>query len=120
MENASLYLGLTFLTWTSVVFLIVVGVFVVKLLIDLSKLMGHVNETASMVEESAKPILRDLTESVSIINSMVKTTEKNVNAVQNIAKKASKIGYFLASKVSSFSAVLAKGLWQTIKSFIKK
>ena len=52
MENASLYLGLTFLTWTSVVFLIVVGVFVVKLLIDLSKLMGHVNETASMVEES--------------------------------------------------------------------
>ncbi len=120
MDNASLYQGLTFLCWTSVVFLIVVGVFIVKVLFDFSKLLTLMNQTAELVRKSAEPILNDVTESVSIINNLVKRTESNVNRLKNISTKLSKFAVTVLSKSSALAGVIAKGIFSIIKSRFKK
>lgn len=120
MDTASLYQGLTFLAWTSVVFLIVIGVFLVKVLFDFSKLLTVINQTATLVRDSAEPILEDVTESVKIINGLVKITEENVNKFRNLSSKTSKILLGVFSKASAVTGVVAKGVFGLIKSFIKK
>ncbi len=120
MDNASLYQGLTFLAWTSVVFLIVVGVFIVKVLFDFSRLLTLVNQTAELVRKSAEPILNDVTESVSIINGLVKRTESNVNRLKNISGKLSKLALGMLSKTSVLAGAVAKGIFSMIKSGLKK
>ena len=120
MDTASLYQGLTFLAWTSVAFLIIVGVFIVKVLFDFSRLLGLLNQTATLLKDSAKPILSDITESVSIINKLVKRTENNVNRFKNIAAKTSKVVLGLISKTSAFSGIIAKGIFDFVKSLLKK
>jgi len=120
MDTASLYQGLTFLAWTSVVFLVVIGIFLAKVLFDLSKLIGIFNQTASLVRDSAEPILADVTEAVSIINSLVKRTENNVNKFKNLSSKASKFLLTGLSKATALSGVVAKGLFSLVKSFFKK
>lgn len=120
MDTASLYQGLTFLAWTSVAFLIIVGLFIVKVLFDTSRLLGHLNKTAALLKDSAQPILSDITESVSIINKLVKRTENNVNRFKNIAGKTSKIILGVLSKTSAVSGIVAKGVFNIVKSFLKK
>lgn len=120
MDTASLYQGLTFLAWTSVAFLIVIGVFLTKVLFDLSKLLSSLNQTASMVKTSAAPILSNITESVGIINKLVKRTETNVNRFRNIFGQASKIGLGVLSKTTSLSKVVFKGVFSLVKSLMKK
>ena len=120
MDNASLYQGLTFLAWTSVVFLIVVGVFIVKVLFDFSRLLTLVNQTAELVRKSAEPILNDVTESVSIINGLVKRTESNVNRLKNISGKLGKFTVAVISKSSALAEVVAKGIFSLIKAGFKK
>ena len=106
MDTASLYQGLTFLAWTSVGFLIIVGACLVKVLLDVSKLMKEVNETASLIKSSAKPI--------------VKRTETNVNRFKNISGKLSKIALGMLSKTSTLSKLVFKGIFGIVKAFLKK
>ena len=120
MDTASLYHGLTLLAWTSVVFVVAVGIFVVKVLFDLSKLLTTVNKTADLVKSSAEPILSDITESVGIKNKLVKRTENNVNRFKNISGKVSKIVLTMLSKTSTLSGVVFKSVFSLIKSLLKK
>ena len=120
MEAASLYQGLTFLAWTSVVFLIVVGIFIVKLLFDCTKLVKTVDKTATIINDSAKPIIEDVTETVNIISKMVKKTETKVNSLKGLSEKTSKIIFKIFSKTTSIAGIISKGVWSLIKTFIKK
>lgn len=120
MDTANLYQGLTFLAWTSVGFLIIVGVFLVKVLFDLSKLLEEMNQTATLVKTSAKPILSDITESVGIINKFVKRTETNVNRFKDISGRVSRIGLGMLSKTTTLSKILFKGAFSVVKSLLKK
>jgi len=86
----------------------------------ISKLIGIFNQTASLVRDSAEPILADVTEAVSIINSLVKRTENNVNKFKNLSSKASKFLLAGLSKATALSGVVAKGLFSLVKSFFKK
>lgn len=119
METASLYQGLTFLAWTSVGFLIIVGLFIVKVLFDLSRLLKSINQTAVLVKEGSEPIIKDLTESVKILASMAKRTENNVTSIKNFLGNSSK--YLIAGliKTSKFSGVIFKWITSIIKMFTK-
>ena len=119
MDTASLYQGLTFLAWTSVGFLVIVGACLVKVLLDISKLMKEVNKTASLIKDSAKPILADITESVGIINKFVKRTETNVNRFKNISGKLSKIALGMLSKTSTLSKLVFRGVFSIVKTLLK-
>lgn len=124
MDTAHLYQGLTFLAWSGVIFIIIVGAFLAKLLFDFSKLILTLNETADIVKGSAKPILDDVTESVSIINKMVKKTENQVGKFKNVSNKFLDILLKVLTKASVLSGVFAKsaikGFWTLFKAFCSR
>ncbi len=119
MDTASLYQGLTFLAWTSAGFLIIVGLFLIKVLFDLSSLLKLMKQTADIVKTSAKPIFSDVTESVSIITKYVKKADTNISKFNNISGKVSKIVISMISKTSAISGVVLKGIFSLVKSFKK-
>lgn len=78
MSQIALNQGLTFLVWATGIVLIVVAGFLVKLLIDLSKLSNSLNETSNIVNTELKPTLNELNQTLSSINEIVKNTDKGV------------------------------------------
>ena len=82
--------GLTFLAWGTLIILIVIAVFLVKLLIDLSTLIKNVNQTSIMLNTELKPTLDELQATLQSINSIIKNTDNNMinikDAVENTAE----------------------------------
>ena len=78
MSQIALNQGLTFLVWATGIILIVVAGFLVKLLIDLSKLANNLSETSNIVNTELKPTLKELNQTLSSINEIVKNTDKGV------------------------------------------
>ena len=74
--------GLTFLAWVTSVVLVVVAGFLIKLLIDLSKLSKNLNETSVMLNTELKPTLQELSETLRTINELVQSTDKGVDNVK--------------------------------------
>ena len=79
--------GLTFLAWVTSVVLIVVAGFLIKLLIDLSKLSKNLNDTSLMLNTELKPTLQELNETLHTINELVKSTDKGVDNVKVIIER---------------------------------
>lgn len=79
--------GLTFLAWITGVVLVIVAGFLIKLLIDLSKLSKNLNETSIMLNTELKPTLQELGETLHTINDLVKSTDKGVDNIKVIIER---------------------------------
>lgn len=116
--------GLTFLAWTGGGFLIIVGVFVVKLLFDLSKLTQSLNKSADIVQSGLEPIMKNLGETATTINTIVQTTNTKVGMVTEAYDKASKVVISALSKASAVSGVVlkevAKGIFAGFRMLLNK
>lgn len=123
MDN-ELSQGLTFLAWSGSGFLIIVGVFLVKLLFDLSKLVNSLNKSADIVQEELEPIMKNVGETASTINNLVQTTNKKVGVLTEAYDKASKIVISALSKATKISGFVlkevTKGVYSGIKSMVTK
>ena len=116
--------SLTFLAWTSAGFLIIVGVFVVKLLFDLSRLTVSLNKSADIVKTELEPIMKNVGETVTTVNKFVQTTDKKVGKVSEVYDKISKIFIDVAAKASEISGYVLKevfkGIYSGFKSMVNK
>ncbi len=72
METSQIFLnqGLTFLAVATGIIVIIVGGFLIKLLIDLTKLAKNVDETAVIIKSEIQPTLQELTNTMKSINSI--------------------------------------------------
>lgn len=86
-SQVALNQGLTFLAWVTSIVLIVVAGFLIKLLIDLSKLSKNLNATSMMINTELKPTLNELNETLHTINELVKSTDKGVDNVKVVIEK---------------------------------
>ncbi len=111
--------GLTFLTWTTAGFLIIVGIFVVKLLFDLSRLTCNLNKSAKIVHTELEPILKNVGESAATINKFVQYTDKKVGKFTETYNKVSNIVIKSVTKASALSGVLAKTVFKGLFSVLK-
>ena len=121
METAQLYQGLTFLAYATGVILILVGVMLVKVLFDLSKLTNNLIDTTEIVKEELVPTLKNVNKSVEIISGIIIKTDEGVNKVKEfIANSPLKI----LGKLSTIGGTVAKGffggLCAGLKAFSKK
>ena len=116
--------GLTFLAWSTAVCLIVVGVFVVKLLCDLSKLVKNIDKNVVIVQSELEPIVKNVSETTSTINQIVQTTNGKFTKLSNIYDKASDVIINTVTKASALSGTVLKyvfkGLCSSFKYFVKK
>lgn len=108
MEMAQLYQGLTFLAYATGIIIIFVGIMLIKVLFDLSKLTNNINETTTIIKTELTPTLKNLNKSVDIISSLIIKADNSVNKIKTfIANSPLKI----LSKLSSMSGSIAKGFF---------
>jgi len=100
--------GLTFLTYTTAIILIVVAGFLVKLFIDTSKTMKYLQETLNIVNEELKPTLKGINDTLTIVNDIVKSTDKGFGDIKSALAK-------VVDKTKVISGTLFGGI---IKGFV--
>lgn len=126
METSQIALnhGLTFLAFATGVIVIIVAGFLVKLLIDLSKLAKNVDETTSMVKEEMEPTLKELNKALQSINSIAENADKRVDSLAKMFEGLLGASGIALAKAKTISGGLLKGLFKgltmMIKMFLKK
>lgn len=119
-----LYHGLTFLAVATGIILIVVGGFLIKLLVDLSKLTKNVDETTSIVKSEIEPTLQELNKALKSINSIAQNADKQVDSLAKLFEHvlgASALAFNRAKKLSGGVVKgIIQGLITVIKMFYKK
>ena len=121
MEIGQLYQGLTFLAYATGVIVILVGIMLVKVLFDLSKLASNINDTTEIVKEELVPTPKNVNKSVEIVSGIIIKADEGVNKVREfIANSPLKI----LGKLSTIGGTVAKGffggLCAGLKAFNKK
>ena len=109
--------GLTFLAWVTSIVLVVVAGFLVKLLIDLSKLSKNLKETSIMLNTELKQTLNELSETLHTINELVKSTDKGVDSVKTVIERV--VGKTKMLSETIFGGFL-KGFVSMLGLFTKK
>ena len=121
MATAELYNGLTFLAYATGIIVILVGVMLVKVLFDLSKLTRNIDETATIIKTELEPTLKNINKSVEIVSGVIISTN---NGVQKIKGFFAKTPLKLIGQASKLSGKAAKGFFSGLctafKTFSKK
>ena len=121
MATAELYQGLTFLSYSTGIIVILVGIMLVKVLFDISKLTKNIDETATIVKTELTPTLKNINKSVEIVSGVIIKTDENIQKLKNFI---SKTPLKLIGQISKLSGKAAKGffggLCSAFKMFSKK
>ena len=121
MATAELYQGLTFLSYSTGIIVILVGAMLVKVLFDISKLTRNIDETTTIVKTELEPTLKNVNKSVEIVSGMIIKTNASIQKVKDFL---SKTPLKLVGQISKLSGKAAKGflggLCSAIKMFAKK
>lgn len=126
METSQIALnqGLTFLAIATGIIIVVVGGFLVKLLIDLSKLTKNVDETTTIVKTEIEPTLKEFNKALQSINSIAQNADKQVDSLSKFFENflgASSLAFIKAKKISGgLVKGLLKGMISAFKFFMKK
>ena len=126
MEASQILLnnGLTFLAIATGVMIIVVGGFLIKLLIDLSKLSKNLNNSATLITNDIRPVIKEIDQTVKGINSITQNANQKVDSISKIIEDMIGAGSNMIVKAKSFSGNFVKVLTQSIvvvaKLFMKR
>ncbi len=115
--------GLVFLTWSTAVIIILIGIFIIKLLFDASRLTNTMNATAKIVKNELEPTLKNVNETVEIVSSRVKEANDIVTNVEGkvkeAAKQSKKVLVAVGGGIFAVSKLAFKGISTFVKSKIK-
>lgn len=126
METSQIVLnhGLTFLAIATGIILVVVGGFLIKLLIDLSKLTKNINETTDIVKSEIEPTFEELSKALKSVSSIAQNADKQVDSLSKLVENimgAGSIAFIQAKKLSGGIVKNGvKGLVALIKLFLKR
>lgn len=126
METSQIFLnhGLTFLAVATGGMFVLVSGFLIKLLVDLSRLTKNVDETTSIVKAEIEPTLKELNNALKSINSIAQNADKQVDSLAKLFENvmgASALAFTRAKKLSGgLLKGAVQGLVTVIKLFYKK
>ena len=116
METAQLYQSLTFLAYATGIIVILVGIMLVKVLFDLSKLTKNVDETATIIKTELEPTLKNVNKSVAIISGIIIKTDEGVNRIKDAIKNSP---LNILTKLTSIGGTITKGFFSGLCSAFK-
>lgn len=121
METSQIVLnhGLTFLAISTGIILIVVGGFLIKLLIDLSKLTKNIDETTGIIKVEIKPTLYELNNALKSINSIAQNADKQVDSLSKLFENIVGAGTLAYARAKKLSGGLLKGIVKGLVTVIK-
>lgn len=126
METSQIVLnqGLTFLAIATGIIFVVVGGFLIKLLIDLSKLTKNVDETTTIVKTEIEPTLQEFNKTLKSINSIAQNADKQVDSLGKLIENILGAGALAFNRAKDLSGGLVKsfikGFVTVVKMFWKK
>ena len=103
----------------SAVLLIIIGVFVIKLLLELSKLANNLNDITTIVKNDLEPTLSELQTALKSINSIVKVADKNVSAFKGVLSKVLGAGSLALGSLKGLTGGFWKGVSAGMSIFKK-
>lgn len=112
--------GLTFLAWTSVAFLVLIGLFLIRFLLNLSRLINNINKSAEIIKQEIEPILKNIGESAETINRIVQDTDKKVGKFAEAYDKVSNIVIASVTRASALSGIVIKTVLKGICIILKR
>lgn len=122
--DSSLIKPLELLIYSSIVMFIVITVFLVRLLADLTTLSKSLNGLALIVKHEAEPTLREFKKALININSIASTADKQVGVLNQVVSQGMSLfsgsSSGIASKTKIIAASLKQGFMVGLKAFMHK
>ena len=121
METSTILMnnGIAFLAIATGIMLVVVGGFLIKLIIDVSKLAQNVDMTTTVVRNELRPTMREINEALHTLNDFMKSTDKGIDRVKDAMDDAFGFSANTLSKLKFISGSLAKGLYKGFTTVLK-
>lgn len=119
MQNLSplLQQSLIFFTYTSTIILVVISVFLVKFLMELSLLTKTSQKVVEMFGQEIEPTIQELQKALKSVNTIASTADEKVEALKN---NVSAIINPLQSNLAKFKLGFLKTIVQGLNLFLKK
>jgi len=121
METSQIFLnhGLTFLACSTGLIFVIVGCFLIKLLIDLSKLTKNVDETTTIIKTEIEPTFKEVNMALQKINSIAQSADKQVDSLSKVLENVFGASAFAFTKAKDISGGLVKGIVKGFAMFVK-
>lgn len=119
MQDLSPFLqqALIFSIYTTTIVFVVIGVFLVKLLIELTLLSKTSQGAVEMLQKELEPTIAELQTAIKNVNTIATTADEKVEELKN---NMNSIINPLQSSFSKIKLTLLKGIAQGINLFLKK
>lgn len=111
--------GLTFLAYATGIIFILISVFLIKLLIDMSRLTKNLDSTLDIVKVELEPTLKEIKESLQSINSFVKSADQRVDSAKKLLIDTVGLGANALSKLKNVSGSLVCGALKGFTTIFK-
>ncbi len=111
--------NLVILIWVSIVAIVVVCGFLIKLIIDLSKLIQSMTQASNMIQEELEPTLKELNEAAESVKSIAGVTKEQAENFQKTIKNIMGATSVVGHKVQGLFDGIIKGLSFGFKLFKK-
>lgn len=92
------------------VLLIIVSVFFVKLIIELSRLTNNLNDISTVIKSDIEPTIKEIKTTLQSLNSIIQVTDKNMSNFKSITSKVLGAGSIAFSGIKGFTGSFWKGL----------
>ena len=103
-------ISLNILLITTIICLVVLTAFVIKLIISITRLSDNANVIATSVQKEIEPTLKELQEAAKSINSIANTADEKFAGVKSGISSVVGAGSVLGGKLKSFSKGILKGI----------
>jgi len=111
---------LTYLTAVLVIILSIAGMFFIKFVIDLNRLIVDINEISTLIKHELQPTLEELRQTLQNLNAIAGKTNKQFENVRSIIGKVAGLSGLLLGQVQSVTGGFMKGLFAGIQLFSKR
>lgn len=108
MLDASL--SFSVLMFTSVICIVILTIFAIKLIISITKLTNNANIIATSVQKEIEPTLKELKEAAKSINSIANNADTKFQNTKTSIASLIGAGACLGGKLKGFTQGIAKGI----------
>ncbi len=116
----TLEVSLMFLIFTTIILGVLISVFIIRLLIDLSRLTVNIDETTTVVKQEIEPTLKELKETLNNLNSIAKSADKQVDVIKKVFSGLVGASGLAFCGLKNISGGFLKGLFAGLKILRKK
>jgi len=111
---ASIYQPLEFLIYTSIILLIIIGVFLIKLLVDFSSLLKCSQDFIKATQAELEPTIKEIHATLININNISSNVNSQLNSINDGVRKGAKylseVAALVGDKAKNAGGLIKKNL----------